>query len=78
MGEVYIRAGMEGDEIINEYVAFPGGKHDDEVDAASNMGRALDMAHPAIVPVSEIVDTNKPSDRYSRGRDEHDDGGFYG
>lgn len=79
MGEVYIRVGEQGDAIINEYVAFPGGKHDDEVDAGSNMGRALDMAHPAIVPVSDVVDTTTPRDRYARGRvDQQDDGGFYG
>lgn len=63
MGEVHIRAGNAGDEIVNEYVAFPAGKHDDEVDAAANIGRALDMAHPAIVePKPEV----KPRDRYER------------
>lgn len=79
MGEVHIREGIAGDEMLNEYVAFPGGKNDDEVDCGANMGRALDMAHPAIVPTSEVEDTSKPRDRYSRqGREEHDDGGFYG
>lgn len=78
MGEVHIREGMEGDEIINEYVAFPGGKHDDEVDAASNMGRALDMAHPAIVPPDKIVDNTKPNDRYVQRKAYEDDGGYYG
>jgi hypothetical protein len=28
---------------------FPAGKHDDEVDTASLIGRAIDQAHPAIV-----------------------------
>lgn len=38
----------EGDEILDEYLRFPAGKHDDDVDAASLIGRALDQAHPAI------------------------------
>lgn len=53
MGEVHIRAGIIGDAIVNEYVAFPAGKHDDEVDNGANIGRALDMAHPALIPVPE-------------------------
>jgi hypothetical protein len=60
MGEVHIPFGTMGDEVIEQYKKFPAGKHDDEVDAAANMGRALDMAHPAIIPVVERVTT--PSD----------------
>lgn len=48
MGRVWIPTGPEGDEVIEEYVGFPGAAHDDEVDAASIIGRALDEAHPAI------------------------------
>lgn len=58
MGEVHIPIGFTGDEIVNQYVQFPAGKHDDEVDAAANMGRALDMAHPAIVKL--VVPENNP------------------
>lgn len=47
-GRVWIPVGPDGDEIIEQYVAFPGGKNDDEVDAAAVMGRAIDDAHPAI------------------------------
>lgn len=36
---------------IGEFLSFPAGKHDDEVDCASMIGRALDQAHPAIIPV---------------------------
>jgi hypothetical protein len=79
MGEVFIRNGPLGDAIIEEYVAFPGGKHDDEVDCGANIGRALDMAHPAIVAALEISDTDRPSDLLSRFRGSDDDaGGFYG
>lgn len=45
MGKVRFEPGAD----VSEYLAFPAGKHDDEVDASSLMGRALDMAHPAIV-----------------------------
>lgn len=81
MGEVYIRSGPLGDAIIEEYVAFPGGKHDDEVDTAANMGRALDMAHPAIVEAEKMRDTKRPRDIYTRARDADSDdygGGMYG
>lgn len=50
MGQVHIPEGPEGDAILDEYLRFPAGKHDDDVDNASLIGRALDMAHPAIVP----------------------------
>jgi len=51
MGEVHIPIGFDGDEIIKQYKQFPAGRWDDEIDAAANIGRALDMAHPAIIPV---------------------------
>lgn len=50
MGEVHIPVGTDGDAVIDQYVSFPGGRWDDEVDAAANIGRALDMAHPALLP----------------------------
>lgn len=46
MGEVY----FEPDADVSEFLVFPAGKHDDDVDAAALIGRALDMAHPAIIP----------------------------
>lgn len=49
MGEVHIPAGFLGDAVIDEYVKFPAGKYDDQVDASANIGRAIDQAHPAIV-----------------------------
>lgn len=45
MGEVWFEPGAD----ISEFLVFPAGKHDDDVDTASLIGRALDMAHPAIV-----------------------------
>ena len=46
MGAVYFEPGAD----IEEFVRFPAGKHDDDVDTASLIGRALDEAHPAIAP----------------------------
>lgn len=60
------RIRMEPGADISEFLAFPAGKHDDEVDAASLIGRALEMAHPAIVP-PEVVSRN-PSDLWGRKR----------
>ncbi len=49
MSMVWIPEGPEGDEFLDELIRFPAGKHDDDVDNASLIGRALDMAHPAIL-----------------------------
>lgn len=72
MGRVWIPAGPEGDAVIEEYVAFPGGRNDDEVDAAALMGRALADAHPALVPPTE---EKRKRDRWDRafGDDDADD-----
>jgi hypothetical protein len=59
MGEVHIPTGFMGDAVIDEYKKFPGGKHDDRVDCAAHIGRALDMAHPAIVKPTHPA-TNPP------------------
>lgn len=66
MGEVHIPEGPDGDAIIEQYVSFPDGRNDDEVDAGANIGRALDMAHPAIVGFG----SRAPRDPY--GDDERD------
>jgi predicted phage terminase large subunit-like protein len=44
MGKVFFEPGAD----ITEFLAFPAGKHDDDVDCAGMIGRALDEAHPAI------------------------------
>lgn len=38
---------------IGEFLVFPAGKNDDDVDTASLIGRVIDQAHPAIVPVTK-------------------------
>jgi predicted phage terminase large subunit-like protein len=70
MGRVWIPEGPEGDDVIAQYTKFPGGKNDDEVDAASVIGRALDMAHPAIVPVEKQP---KKRDIYAIEEDDAED-----
>lgn len=53
MGTVHLPEGPEGDAILDEYIRFPAGANDDDVDCGSLIGRALDMAHPAIVQPEE-------------------------
>lgn len=60
MGRVWFEPGAD----ISEHLVFPAGKNDDDVDCSSLMGRALDMAHPAIVKV--VAKSNNPHDRYVR------------
>jgi hypothetical protein len=42
---VHFEAGAD----LGEFLSFPAGKHDDEVDTASLIGRAIDQAHPAVI-----------------------------
>lgn len=55
MGGVWFEVGAD----IGEFLQFPAGKHDDDVDCASLIGRALDETHPAIVPI-QAVSANPP------------------
>ncbi|MFN3856551.1 MAG: terminase large subunit domain-containing protein [Caulobacter sp.] len=41
-GRIHVRDDSDGDCFIDECVAFPAGKHDDEVDNLSLLGRVLD------------------------------------
>lgn len=60
---------------LSEFLVFPAGKHDDEVDTASLIGRAIDQAHPAIVKDSS---NTKPKDRWDKAfrRGNEDDGAW--
>jgi predicted phage terminase large subunit-like protein len=58
MGRVRFEPGAD----LSEFLAFPAGKHDDEVDVASLIGRALDEAHPATAGAA--MSQPKPADRY--------------
>ncbi len=57
MGEVSLLDDERGERVLKQLLSFPAGKHDDAVDVCSMMGLALDMAHPAIVP----LETPKPT-----------------
>ncbi len=60
MGKVW----FERDADLTEFLSFPAGKHDDEVDVCGLIGRALDEAHPAIVP--HAVTSRNPPDLWGR------------
>ena len=62
-GCVWIPVGPEGDDVLDQYVRFPGGKNDDEVDTAAVIGRAIDQAHPALLLPKKPAE---PPDRYSK------------
>jgi predicted phage terminase large subunit-like protein len=70
MGKVFFEPGAD----VSEFLAFPAGKHDDQVDTASLIGRVLDETHPAIVPTVQI----NPNPADYRGPKQRDNAGFYG
>lgn len=51
---------------LGEFLVFPAGKHDDDVDTASLIGRAIDQAHPAIVRAEAQEAVRRPSWRKER------------
>jgi predicted phage terminase large subunit-like protein len=71
MGKVHLPSDLDGDVCLDEYLRFPAGKHDDEVDAASLIGRALDQMHPAIATVT-TVNPNPVDSFRRRERDDSD------
>lgn len=66
-GRVFFEQGAD----LSEFLVFPAGKHDDEVDTAGMIGRAIDQAHPAIVP--STTKTTR-GDRWSRLLERDEDG----
>jgi predicted phage terminase large subunit-like protein len=60
MGKVYLPDNETGRALLLQMLAFPAGIHDDKVDAVALMALALDQAHPAIVPVAEVVRKRDP------------------
>jgi hypothetical protein len=47
-GRVYVRDDGDGDCFVDECVAFPAGRYDDEVDCLSLIGRAVDRLTPPV------------------------------
>jgi predicted phage terminase large subunit-like protein len=58
-GRVHFEKGAD----LSEFLSFPAGKHDDEVDNGSLIGRAIDQAHPAMVAQQE---QSRPRDKWAR------------
>jgi predicted phage terminase large subunit-like protein len=65
-GRVYFEKGAD----VSEFLHFPAGKHDDDVDAASLIGRAIDQAHPAIIHPQ--VTAKNPPDLWGKRRESND------
>lgn len=66
MGQVFFEQGAD----LSEFLVFPAGKHDDEVDTASLMGMVIDQAHSAIVVPKQ---TRQTRDGYWPSSDESSD-----
>lgn len=66
-GRVHFEPGAD----LSEFLVFPAGKHDDDVDTASLIGRAIDQAHPAIVRTQT---NTKPRDRWDKAFAGQEDG----
>jgi len=49
MGMVHIPVGPDGDSVIDQYIRFPSGANDDEIDCGATLGRVIDEAHPAML-----------------------------
>lgn len=65
------RVFMEPKADIAEFLVFPAGKHDDDVDTSSLIGLVIDQAHPALVKVETRA---KPLDMWGVGpREDADD-----
>lgn len=73
MGNVWFEPGAD----IAEHLMFPAGKNDDDVDCSSLIGRALDMAHPALVAVTPAI-AKTPNDRYHRAKRRDEAGSAWG
>lgn len=69
-GRVWLPDSPVGDDVLAQYLKFPGGRNDDEIDAAAIIGRVLDDAHPAIA-VREAA--KKPVDRWNKAFGEHEE-----
>ncbi len=54
-----------GDDVLDQYLKFPLGKNDDEVDCAGVIGRVIDQAHPALVATQEAPEKRT---RYGKKR----------
>lgn len=61
MGHVSLLYGPKGNELLDQLITFPAGKHDDKVDVCALMGMVIDQAHPAIVRPSGPEPEQQPA-----------------
>ncbi len=71
LGRVQLPDTPYGQRCLSQMLTFPAGRNDDFIDAASLIGRAIDMAHPAIVPPK--TERQQKFD-YGTNDDDDDDG----
>jgi predicted phage terminase large subunit-like protein len=56
MGKVSLPTGPMGDEVLAELLKFPNGKHDDDVDCCSLVGRGLEFIRPAKAKRKDVAE----------------------
>jgi phage terminase large subunit-like protein len=59
MGMVYLPEGEVGDTALDEYVSFPVGKHDDQVDADGAIARVIAELMPAFIATSSSAGSRR-------------------
>jgi phage terminase large subunit-like protein len=76
-GKVHLPQNSTGYDTIDEYIAFPAGAHDDQVDADGMMGRVIGEYGKAMIPAEK--DNKTPMSGYRKvvARDRHDQRGLF-
>ena len=70
LGQVGIAKGEFGDAVLEQLIAFPNGKHDDDVDMCALMARAIAEAHPLVnVPQQPAKKRDRWDEAFSRDDD---------
>jgi hypothetical protein len=57
-------------DVLDQLIRFPAGKHDDAVDCCSLIGRAVAEAWPSVT--STRAKPRNPTDNYTRHRDQRE------
>jgi hypothetical protein len=68
-GRIFVRDDGDGDCFIDECVAFPMGRYDDEVDCLSLIGRSIDRLTAPVAswrPLPEYAEMSSPFDEPGR------------
>lgn len=74
MGKIKLPDNEYGHRLLTQFLNFPAGKHDDAVDMAGLMARAIDQAHPAVL--ASVDASKQPQDSYARLFDEPETKGW--